>query len=146
MSYEPDPGDEEIVTTELLVHRVPKQSIDVSDEDLRKIGLAKGRLKGACEDKPSTLCYGFIFEEDPSGTEIGPAKGPGVEFTDDIDTILPVVIKKLPDRLLIQLLTQYRGLARRADADPWLGTSEQWWSRVKFINLELSSRGVHPYY
>ncbi len=141
MSYEPDDNG-----IGVLVHRAPTQSVDLTDDELRLIGLARGRMKGACEDRPGNLCYGFVFEEDPGGKEIGLASEIGVVFGSDIDAVLPAIVKKLNPQLLITLLTDYRARARRASADPWIGTTEEWSNRVKVINLELASRGIHPYY
>jgi len=141
MSYEPDDP-----AIGVIVHRAPTQPLEVTDDELRRIGLVRGRMKGACEDKPGTLCYGFVFEEDPNGTEIGPAKGPGFVFTTDIDAVLSAVVPKLPPQLLIQMLREYKELAQRAGADPWLGSGDEWWARIKLINLELNKRGIYPYY
>ena len=137
-NYEEDMG--------ILVHKMPKQLCEVSNEDLHKVGLARGRLRGACEGTQN-LCYGFVFEEDPTGSEFGPMKDqPTVMFGEDLDVVLPAVVQKLPSDLLIKMKTQYRGYYNRADADSWLGPRSAWDAREQIILTELNRRGIHQYY
>ena len=126
-----------------LVHRMPKQPCDVSDEGLRKVGLAKGRLRGACEGTQN-LCYGFIFEEDPTGEEFGPMRDqPTVKWGDDLDAVLPAIVQKLPPKLLIDMLKQYNGYYNKANAEPWLGPRASWQARLQIVQSELNRRGIY---
>lgn len=143
---EPIPGQEIYLVDNNIAQKVPKQDFDVSNEDLKKIGLARGRLRGACEG-PQNLCYGFVFEEDQTGEEFGPMKDqPTVKFGEELDIVLPVIVQKLPSKLLFDIMKQYRYYYDKADTAPWLGTCASWSSRLQIILSELNRRGIHQYY
>ena len=112
--------------------------------------MVRGRWKNACEGQaPGTICYGFVFEEDPNGPDMGrrpdlqPKPGDiGVVFTDQLDLELPGMVREATAAVLYSMRQEYWFNEQRAGGDPWIGPSEDWKRRREMVEAELRRRGV----
>jgi len=112
--------------------------------------MVRGRWKNACEGQaPGVICYGFVFEEDPNGPDVGrksdlqPKQGAiGVQFTDQLDLELPGQIRAATVEMLEAMRQEYHFNMLRADGDPWIGPKEEWQHRKTMVEQELGKRGV----
>ena len=112
--------------------------------------MVRGRWKNACEGQaPGVICYGFVFEEDPNGPDVGrksdlqPKPGEiGVQFTDQLDLELPGQIGAATVQQLQKMRREFYFNERRAGGDPWIGPSEEWRARRESVERELMRRGA----
>lgn len=112
--------------------------------------MVRGRWKNACEGQaPGTICYGFVFEEDPNGPDMGRRSdlqpkpgGIDVIFTDQLDIELPGMIRAATVEMLEAMRQEYWFDEQRAGGDPWIGPSGDWKRRREMVEAELRRRGV----
>lgn len=107
--------------------------------------VVRGRWKNACEGQaPGTICYGFVFEEDPNGPDMGRRSdlqpkpgGVDVVFTDQLDLELPGMIREATNEVLESMRQEYWFDEQRAGGDCWIGPSEDWKRRREMVEAEL---------
>jgi len=125
--------------------KFPKPGTNASENQVFGEEMVSGRWKSACEGAPpATLCYGFVFEENPSGPDMCPRSDlqPKHGDTDQLDIELPGIIREASVEALQEARKEYYWDEQRARGDRWIGPPREWRRRREMVEEELRRRGV----